>query len=61
MTTELKGRVIGARFKTYSGAAKRAEAERFYSKTHTFRVEDETDPYRRANGFMYRIRKTKKS
>ena len=46
MTAKLKGRVIGARFKTHAGACKRAQAERFYDKSHTYAVELEADPYR---------------
>ena len=59
MTIKLKGRVIGARFKTFEGAAKRARAERFYEPGHTFHIEEETDPYQRARGYAFRIRKTK--
>lgn len=60
MATKLKGRVIGARFKTFSGAYKRVDAERFYNKDYIFEIEDETDTYKLANGFKFRIRKTKR-
>jgi hypothetical protein len=59
MTTKLRGRIMGARFKTFSGAAKRADAERFFHPGYCFTVEDEKDPYHRANGKVYCIRKTK--
>lgn len=58
-----KGRLMGAKFKTYSGAAKRAASERIFErgKGYTFRIEDEIDPVNRANGYRFRIRKTKES
>lgn len=60
MATKLKGRVMGARFKTFSGAYKRVQFERFVDKDHVFEIEDETDTYKLANGFKFRIRKTKR-
>lgn len=59
--TKLKGRVMGARFKTFSGAVKRAQFEMAVEKDYIFEIEGETDTYRLANGFKFRIRKTKRA
>lgn len=61
MATVNKGRLMGAKFKTFSGAAKRADTERFFErgKGYRFEVVEETDSYVRAQGFSWRIRKTK--
>jgi len=61
--TKGKGRLMGVKFKTFSGAAKRASFERFIGdrKDFTFTIEAETDPWHIANGFRFRIRKTKRS
>ena len=62
MSKEPKGRLLGAKFKTFSGAAKRAQAERVYEgkKGFAFTIEGETDSYLLAQGFAWRIRKTKR-
>lgn len=56
----VKGRLLGARFKTYEGAMKRAGFERVMNRAYYFSVEEETDAYHRANGFVWRIRKMKR-
>lgn len=62
MTKENKGRLMGVKFKTFSGAAKRAQFERdFDEKGYRFEVVAETDRYNQANGFGWRILKTKKA
>lgn len=55
------GRLMGAKFKTFEGAAKRARLERSYDgTTHLFLIEAETDSHVRAQGYAWRIRKTKR-
>jgi hypothetical protein len=53
-------RIMGLKFKTFSGAAKRAEAERFFTPTHDFRVVTCTKPADIAKGFIWRIEKSRK-
>ena len=51
------------RFKTFSGAAKRAEAERWFARRDrrpvTFKVVSNTNSHQVAQGFVWAVKKVK--